>query len=46
MKQPIKITGWWGEEPIWREETPEETLHRNQLKEEPAQLYQILNESL
>lgn len=21
-----KITGWWGNEPIWREKTPEEKL--------------------
>lgn len=39
-----KITGWWNGEPIWREETAEETLAKEKGKDAPilARLYKAV----
>jgi hypothetical protein len=38
----IKITGYWGNEPIWRYKTPEEKLEDNKIKSEEAMVYLAL----
>lgn len=38
----IKITGYWGSEPIWRYKTPEEKLEDNNMKAPEAMTYLAL----
>lgn len=38
------ITGWWGNEPIWRWKTPEERLQEENIKPEVANLFISLTE--
>lgn len=38
------INGWWNGEPIWRYENEVETLEREGIKEEVANLFIALNE--
>lgn len=42
MKQ-IRYTGNWKDEPIWREETAQETLNREKISEVAAKLYMGLD---
>lgn len=44
MEKEKVITGNWNGEPIWRWETPEETLERNEITVEVGNLFIALNE--
>lgn len=34
-----KITGWWGNEPIWRDKTPEEKIEEVGISSNEAMVY-------